>query len=55
MSVDRYQTFDLRGVLLRVLVELALRQPDKSDRDAMLEILRKDGWLDGENIERKAA
>ena len=33
---------ELRALLLHIL---ALRQPDPADRDAMLEILRKDGWL----------
>jgi len=36
---------EIRALLLRVLVDLALRQPNPADRDAMLEILRKDGWL----------
>ena len=35
----------LGAVLLRVLIDLALRQPDPVEREAMLEILRKDGWL----------
>ena len=36
---------ELRALLLHILIDLALRQPDPADRDAMLEILRKDGWL----------
>lgn len=28
-----------------VLVRIALSQPDKAERDAMIEIMRKDGWL----------
>lgn len=35
----------LGDTLLRIMVEIALRQPDPRERDAMLEILRKDGWL----------
>lgn len=31
--------------LLDLLVRIALAQRDPADRDAMLEILRKDGWL----------
>lgn len=32
-------------LLLRVLIDLAMRQPDPAERAAMLDILRKDGWL----------
>lgn len=35
----------LGDTLLRVLVAIALKQPDPRERDAMLDILRKDGWL----------
>lgn len=36
---------DLRTLLMRVLVDLALRQPDPAERAAMIEILKNDGWL----------
>lgn len=39
------RTETLGETLLRVLVDLALRQPDPADRAAMLDILKKDGWL----------
>ena len=35
----------LGETLLRVLIDLALRQPDPADRAAMIDILKKDGWL----------
>lgn len=35
----------LGALLLRVLIDLAMRQPDPADRAAMLEVLKQDGWL----------
>lgn len=35
----------LGDLLLDVLVDIALSQPDPIERAAMLAILRKDGWL----------
>lgn len=35
----------LGETLLRVLVDIANRQPDPAERAAMLDILKKDGWL----------
>ena len=35
----------LSELLLRVMLDLAMRQRDPADRDAMLAILKKDGWL----------
>lgn len=35
----------LGDVLLRVLIDLAMRQPDPAERAAMIQILRQDGWL----------
>lgn len=43
----------LSEVLLAVLVEIAMRQDDPAERDAMLQILRNDGWLPDD--ERRAA
>lgn len=36
---------DLSETLRDIMLQIALSQPDKADRDAMLEIMRKDGWL----------
>ncbi len=38
-------TADLREVLRDVLISIAKKQEDPAEREAMLEILRKDGWL----------
>ena len=35
----------LSDVLRDIMIEIALRQKDPADRDAMLVILEKDGWL----------
>lgn len=35
----------LREVLARVLVQIALSDPDPVERAAKLQILKKDGWL----------
>lgn len=35
----------LSDVLRDIMIEIALRQKDPADRDAMLAILVKDGWL----------
>jgi len=35
----------LGDTLLRILIEIANRQSNPADREAMLDILRKDGWL----------
>ena len=35
----------LSETLLDVLIAIALNQSDPADRDAMLAILRRDGWL----------
>lgn len=40
---ERQET--LSDTLLRIMVEIALKQDDPAEREAMLEILRKDGWL----------
>ena len=44
----------LHDTLTRVLLDLALRQPDAADREAMLETLRRDGWIP-RDTETKAA
>lgn len=45
-SGDRQSNFrPLSVLLLGILIDLALRQPDPVERNAMLGILRKDGWL----------
>ena len=36
---------DLSTILTRVMLEIALRQPDPADRAAMIDIMRHDGWL----------
>lgn len=36
----------LSDVLRDIMIEIALRQTDPAERDAMLEIMRKDGWID---------
>ncbi len=33
------------ALLLRVMVAIALNQREAADRDAMIAILRKDGWI----------
>lgn len=35
----------LSDVLRDIMIEIALNQTDPADRDAMLAILVKDGWL----------
>lgn len=35
----------LSDVLRDIMIEIALRQTDPAERDAMLAILVKDGWL----------
>jgi hypothetical protein len=35
----------LSDTLRRVLIDIANRQPDPVEREAMLSILKKDGWL----------
>jgi hypothetical protein len=45
MNAPLPQRNSLHDTLLRVLVDLALRQPDPADRAAMIAILKKDGWL----------
>lgn len=35
----------LSDTLLRILVAIALKQPDPAERQAMIDILKKDGWL----------
>lgn len=35
----------LSDVLRDIMIEIALNQTDPADRDAMLAILEKDGWL----------
>lgn len=37
--------------LQRVLLTLALRQPDAGDREFMLSVMRADGWLPAEAAE----
>lgn len=36
----------ISDVLRDIMIEIALRQTDPADRDAMLAILEKDGWID---------
>ncbi len=36
---------DMRGALTAALVALALRDPDPVEREAKLQILKKDRWL----------
>lgn len=35
----------LTDTLTRVMLQIALDQPDPREREAMLDIMRKDGWL----------
>lgn len=35
----------MSAVLTEIMLAIALRQPDPKERAAMLEILRKDGWI----------
>ena len=35
----------LGDTLLRVMLAIAAKQPDPKERQAMLDILKKDGWL----------
>lgn len=44
----------LADTLTRVLIAIALNQPVKADRDHMLGVMRKDGWLPAAD-EREAA
>lgn len=36
---------DLSEILRGIMLDIAMLQPDPAERDAMLEIMRKDGWL----------
>lgn len=45
MNMAPAQPDPLREVLSRVLVQIALRDPDPVERAAKLKILKKDGWL----------
>lgn len=36
---------NIGDLLLRVMLDLIKRQPDPVERAAMLDILKKDGWL----------
>jgi len=36
---------DMRGALTAALIAMALRDPDPVEREAKLQILKKDGWL----------
>jgi len=45
MNLAPRQPDPLRDVLARVLVQIALRDPDPVERAAKLQILKKDGWL----------
>lgn len=40
--------------IIRVMLEIVAAQPDPAEQAAMLEIMRKDGWLSAERVREPA-